>query len=187
MQGKSAESIAPVSARTVTRFITKRLKLKGNESKSAVDRPWKRKLLGDTFTAKGSWRKVSAQAIECFQSKVRTITRRTGGKSVEQVVVKLQQLIRGWRAYFGLAEVSRDFKLLDSWIRRKLRCLVWKRWGAARYRELKRRGVRTYTAWVTTKSGRGPWRLSNSPAVLQALPAKLLSSLGLPTLSKVHL
>lgn len=172
---------------SVTRFVTKRLQLKVNESKSAVDRPWKRKLLGYTFTAKGSRRKVSAQAIERFKSKVRNITRRTGGKSVKQVVGKLQQLIRGWRAYFGLAEVSRDFKLLDSWIRRKLRCLIWKQWGKARYRELKRRGVRTYTAWVTTKSGRGPWRLSNSPAVLQALPAKVLSSLGLPTLSKVHL
>jgi len=172
---------------SVTRFVTKRLQLKVNESKSAVDRPWKRKLLGYTFTAKESRRKVSAQAIERFKSKVRNITRRTGGKSVKQVVGKLQQLIRGWRAYFGLAEVSRDFKLLDCWIRRKLRCLIWKQWGKARYRELKRRGVRTYTAWVTTKSGRGPWRLSNSPAVLQALPAKVLSSLGLPTLSKVHL
>jgi predicted Fe-Mo cluster-binding NifX family protein len=171
---------------SVTKFITKRLKLKVNEGKSAVDRPWRRKLLGYTFTAKGSRRKVAAQAIKRLQDKVRAITRRTGGKSIEQVVSKLQQLLRGWRAYFGLAEVSRDSKLLDSWIRRKLRCLIWKQWGKARYRELKRRGVRAYTAWVTTKSGRGPWRLSNSPAVLQALPGKVLRSLGLPTLAKVH-
>ena len=171
---------------SVTKFITKRLKLKVNEGKSAVDRPWKRKLLGYSFTAKGSRRKVAAQAIKRLQDKVRAITRRTGGKSIEQVVSKLQQLLRGWRAYFGLAEVLRDFKLLDSWMKRKLRCLIWKQWGKARYRELKRRGVRAYTAWVTTKSGRGPWRPSNSPAVLQALPAKALASLGLPTLRKVH-
>lgn len=172
--------------KSVTRFITRRLKLKVNETKSVVDRPWQRKFLGFTFTAKDKRRKVSPQSLKRLRDKVRAITRRTGGRSLEQVINSLRPMLIGWRSYYGLAEVQKDFKELDSWIRRKLRCLLWKQWGNARYRELRKRGVNQNVAWVTAKSGRGPWRLSNSPAALTALPARFFTSLGLPTLKAVR-
>lgn len=113
---------------SVTKFSTKRLKLKVNEEKSAVDRPWNRKFLGFTFTSKDKRRKVAPRAIERFKDKVRFITRGTRGRSLEQVIAELRTFIRGWMNYFKYAETKQDFKLLDSWIRRKLRCLVWKQW-----------------------------------------------------------
>jgi RNA-directed DNA polymerase len=173
---------------SVTKFITKRLKLKVNEEKSAVDRPWNRKFLGFTFTSKDKRRKVAPRAIERFKDKVRFITRRTRGRSLEQVIAELRTFIRGWMNYFKYAETKQDFKLLDSWIRRKLRCLVWKQWqrSGTRYRNLCKHGVIKFVAWVTSKSGRGPWRLSNSPAMLTALTGKWFSSLGLPSLRMLH-
>jgi RNA-directed DNA polymerase len=173
---------------SITKFITTRLKLRVNEGKSAVDRPWKRKFLGFSFTSKDKRRKVSPKAIERFKDKVRLLTRRTCGKSLDQVLGQLIPFLRGWGAYFSFAETNTDFRYLDSWIRRRLRCLLWKQWktGSRRYRELCKRGVRTFTAWVTAKSGLGPWRLSDSPAVLKALGTKWFSSLGLPSLVMVQ-
>lgn len=173
---------------TISKFITEQLKLKVNESKSAVARPWKRKILGFSFVPKDKRRKVAPKAIKRFKDKVKIIASRTGGKNLKQVIVRLKPYIQGWKGYFGFAETKQDFKELDSWVRRKLRCLVWKQWQSSgtRYRELRRRGIRTYTAWVTVKSGKGPWRLSNSPAMIEAFGYKSFEALGLPSLFMVH-
>lgn len=176
----------------ITKFITKRLKLKVNESKSAVDKPWNRKFLGFTFSAqewRGHWkirRKVAPKALERFREKVRVLTRRTQGRSIEQVVASLNRYLNGWIHYFAFAETKRDFEALESWIKRKLRCMMWKQWatGKKRYQELKRRGVRPYTAWVTMKSGHGPWRISRSPAVQQVFNRAYFKSLGLVFLTE---
>jgi RNA-directed DNA polymerase len=172
---------------TITKFITHKLKLKVNECKSAVARPWNRKILGFSFTSKDKRRKVAPKAIERFKDKIRLITRRTGGRSLIQVTKQLKVFVNGWKGYFGFAEVRSDFKKLDSWIRRKLRCLIWKQWqnSGTRYRELRKRGVKTYPAWVTIKSGRGPWGLCNSPAVLTALDNKFFEKLEIPKLDMV--
>ncbi len=103
---------------SVTKFITRRLKLKVNEEKSAVARPSNRKFLGFTFTPKDKRRKVAPKALKRFQEKVQTLTRRTIGKSVEQVIQTLAPYLKGWKSYFGFAETTQDFKRLDSWIRR---------------------------------------------------------------------
>ncbi|MBX7144333.1 MAG: group II intron reverse transcriptase/maturase [Oligoflexia bacterium] len=173
---------------SVTRFITRRLKLKVNESKSAVDRPQNRKFLGFSFT-KSNRRQLAAKTVERFKDKVRIITSRTGGKSLGQVVAQLKRYLSGWIQYFGIAQSKQDFRHLDSWIKRRLRCMLWKQWGtrSKRYRELKRLGIRSYTAWVTIKSGHGPWRLSRSPAVQQVLNAAFFKALGLPSLVDAHL
>ena len=171
---------------SITRFITGRLKLKVNEAKSAVDRPQNRKLLGFSFT-KSNRRSLAPKTIERFKTRVRKETSRTGGKSLKQVIARLKRYIMGWIQYFGIAQLKKDFDTLDSWVRHKLRCMVWKQWGTRRkrYQELRKRGVRPYTAWVTMKSGHGPWRLSRSPGVTQALGAKLFAALGLPSLTEL--
>ena len=169
---------------SISKFIEEQLKLRVNKSKSAVDRPSKRKLLGFSFTPKDKRRKVAPKAIERFKDKVRRITSRTGGKNIIQVIQQLKLFMTGWKGYFGFSEVKRSFKELDSWIQRRLRCLIWKQWrtSSKRYRELRKRKVNIHTAWVTVKSGKGPWRLSNSPAVQQALDNRLFQRLELPKL-----
>ena len=179
--------------RSIAHYITTRLKLKVNAAKSAVDRPWKRKFLGFTFSAnewRGCWRvrrKIAPKALERFKDKVRLLTRRTQGRSVQQVVTQLNRYLKGWVQYFAFAESKKDFELMESWIKRKLRCMIWKQWatGKKRYQELVRNGVRPYTAWVTTKSGHGPWRISRSPAVQQVLNYSYFKSLGLVFISEV--
>lgn len=169
----------------VTAFIAQKLKLKVNSEKSAVDRPWNRKFLGFMFhrTRKGrNHRAPAPQSVKRFKDKIRVMTRRSCGRSLEQVVAKLKPYLVGWMNYFGYAEVKTPFRELDSWIRRRLRCMVWKQWGSRRYRELRAKGVNQYTAWVTSKSGHGPWRLSHAPAVQQALGYKFFHDLGLPSL-----
>jgi RNA-directed DNA polymerase len=166
---------------SITRFLSSQLKLKVNESKSAVGRPWERRFLGFTF----SWRlnrRVSREALQVFKDRVRVITSRTRGRRIEQIAEELRRYMMGWRNYFGFAEVHSIFKELDSWIRRRLRCYLWKQWGRRGYRELRRKGVSRDLAWNTAKSAHGPWRLSRSPALAFALPARYFASLGVPRL-----
>lgn len=87
------------------------------------------------------------------------------------------------KAYFDLAEILSPLRDLDKWIRRRLRCYVWKQWGRKGYRMLRRLGVDRWLAWNTAKSAHGPWRLSGSPALRYALPNKYFKNLGLPELA----
>jgi RNA-directed DNA polymerase len=168
---------------SVTRFLSRKLKLKVNAQKSAVDRPWQRKFLGFTFTNSGPHRsKVGEKALERFKEVIRRITQRTRGQTIRQVIAEMGKYINGWKAYFGFAQVKSGFKELDSWIRRRLRCYLWKQWGRRGYRELLRRGVSRELAWNTAKSAHGPWRLSQSPGLSIALPGRFFDVLGLPRL-----
>jgi RNA-directed DNA polymerase len=168
---------------SVTRFLKRKLRLKVNEAKSAVDRPWNRTFLGFTFTKRQfNRRKVSEKALKAFQAKVRALTGRTRGRTIRQIVAELRQLMLGWRAFFGFAEVRSPLRDLDTWIRRRLRSYHWKQWGRRGYRELRKRGVGRQLAWNTVKSAHGPWRLSQSPALAIALPQRYFAALGLPSL-----
>jgi RNA-directed DNA polymerase len=168
---------------SVTRFLKRKLRLTVNEAKSAVDRPWNRQFLGFTFTKRQSnRRKVSEKALQALKAKVRAITGRTRGRTMRQIVQELRQLILGWRAFFGFAEVRSPLRDLDKWIRRRLRSDHWKPWGRRGYRELRMRGVSRDLAWNTVKSAHGPWRLSQSPALAIALPQRYFAALGLPSL-----
>jgi RNA-directed DNA polymerase len=179
---KSAKAGRRVLA-SVTRYLLRKLRLKVNESKSAVDRPWRRRFLGFTFTGRRpNRRKVSDQAILRFQEEIRQRTQRTRGVTFQRVVDELRSYLLGWQAYFGFSEAKSGFKELDSWIHRRLRCYLWKQWGRRRYRELRGRGVSRDLAWNTVKSAHGPWRLSRSPALAFALPSRYFSRLGLPLL-----
>jgi RNA-directed DNA polymerase len=170
----------------LTSFLTERLKLKVNEEKSAVARPWVRKFLGFSFTnGKAPKRRIAPKALERFKERVRELTQRNGGISLTQMVKRLGVYLTGWRGYFRFCETPSVLAELDSWIRRRLRSVAWKHWktGKARLAELQRRGVGRDLAVNTAGSGRGPWHIGKSPAMSYALPNAFLSSLGLPTLA----
>ncbi len=168
---------------SLTRFIEDSLRLTVNTRKSAVDRPWKRSFLGFTLSRKGQRLKVASKAITKLKTQIRILSRRTRGHSLAQVNADLKETLLGWKAYFDEAEVLSPLRDLDKWIRRRMRCYVWKQWGRRGYRELRKRGVSVELAWNTAKSAHGPWRLSRSPALAQALPARVFRSYGLPKLA----
>ena len=170
---------------SVKRFITNQLKLKVNESKSAVAKPQERKFLGFSFTSgKELKRKIAPKAIDRFKERIREITAKSRGRSMEKVMEELARYVRGWRGYFGFCETPSVLRDLDSWIRRRVRCAFWRQWktGRKRYAELVRRGVSAESAAKTAGSRCGPWRVSQSPALDQALSNAYLTSFGLPSL-----
>jgi RNA-directed DNA polymerase len=170
---------------SVTRLLKRQLRLTVKEAKSAVDRPWNRTCLGFTCTKRPSnRRKVREKALKAFQAKVRAITGRTRGRTMQQIVQELRQLMLGWRAFFGFAEVRSPLRDLDKWIRRRRRSDHWKPWGRRGYRELRQRGVGRQLAWNTVKSAHGAWRWRQSPALAIALPQRYVAALGLPSLSE---
>ena len=128
--------------KSVSDFITRRLQLKVHESKSAVDRPSRRKFLGFTI-AEGAkpQRRIAPQALKRFREKVRELTRRTRGVDAKRMVSDQTVYLRGWVGYFGFCETPWELRDLDGWIRRRLRAVAWKQWkrGPTRCRELMRR------------------------------------------------
>ena len=173
----------------VEHFLTRRLKLKVNAAKSAVDRPVARKFLGFSFTSgKEARRRIAPQALDRLKKRVRELTRRTGGRSLMQTVTELARYLVGWRGYFGFCQTPSVLRKLEPWIRRRLRCLVWVQWkcGPTRYKALRRRGVGHLLAANTAGSCRGPWRLSNSSAMTIAFPNAAFAALGLPSLEPTH-
>ena len=168
---------------SVTRLVSDSLRLTVNPLKSAVDRPWNRKFLGFTVSRNGKKLKVADKAIDKLKDRVRELTRRTRGKHIGQIAAELRESLLGWKAYFGVAEVLSPLREIDKWVRRKLRCYLWKQWGPAGYRELRKRGVSVRDAWNTSKSAHGPWRLSKTPALTLALPLRFFENLGVPSLA----
>jgi RNA-directed DNA polymerase len=171
--------------RSIKQFITKQLKLKVNEQKSAVARPGERKFLGFSFTwQREPKRRIAPKAIARFKQRVRELTRRTRGVRVETMVEQLGRYLTGWRGYFGFCQTPSVLQRLERWLRRRLRLVVWKQWKYTRVRfaELRKRGLSKDLAAQTAGSAHGPWRLSNSPALAIALPNAFFVSLGLPSL-----
>ena len=166
-------------------FIERKLKLRINEVKSAVARPWVRKFLGFSFTSHYQpRRRVAPEAVRRFKQQVRILTRRTRGISTQQMVDELGRYLRGWQAYFGYCETPSTLTGLDKWVRRRLRCAIWKQWqrGPVRYRRLMRHGVACKQAYLAAYSHHGYWRLTTTVAVCAALPNAYFDSLGLPHL-----
>ncbi len=171
---------------SITRFITTKLKLKVNQQKSAVARPWERKFLGFSFT--WDWeprRRVAPKAVLRFKERVRELTRRTRGVSTERMAEELARYLRGWLGYFGKCETPFVLEELERWFRRRLRSAIWKQWkrGSVRFAELRKRGVGKDLAAKAAGSAHGPWRLANSPALSFALPNAYFDSLGIPRLT----
>jgi RNA-directed DNA polymerase len=171
--------------RSVTGFIERRLKLKVNEAKSAVARPQARKFLGFSFTSgREPKRRIAPKALHRCKQKIRELTRRTRGISVEQMTKELTAYLRGWKGYFGFCQTPSVLHRLEKGMRRRLRSLLWKQWkrGQVRFRNLRQRNIGTDLAAETAGSARGPWRLADSPALHAAFPIAYFDALGLPRL-----
>jgi RNA-directed DNA polymerase len=169
---------------SVSRFLTKKLRLKVNEAKSAVARPEERKFLGFSISNDGSERRIAPKALDKFKTQIRDMTRRTRGISLPQLTEELRPYLIGWRGYFGFCQTPRVLTNLEAWIRRRLRSYLWRQWqnGHNRFNELRRRGVPKFQAAVAAGSPTGFWRMSGHPAVQQALHNRYFHSLGLPRL-----
>jgi len=171
--------------KSVTRFITLRLKLKVNETKSAVARPQERKFLGFSFSAGREVKRVIApETLERFKARIRETTRRAKGVSIETTIAELAPYLRGWRSYFGFCETPEVLVYLTRWVRLRLRAALWRQWKTPRRRRaaLLQRGVRPRLASNTAGSGRGPGYLARSTALCVGLSNAYFKSLGLPTL-----
>ena len=170
---------------SIKRFITKRLKLKVNETKSAVARPQLRKFLGFSFTAGPEIRRtIAPKAIERFKERIREITAYTKGASLDQTLARLAPYMRGWRAYFGFCETPGVLIKLTYWIRRRLRAGLWRQWKTQRRRRamLLQLGVRGALVASTATSSRGPWYLASTRALCFGLTNAYFRDRGLPSL-----
>ena len=170
---------------SVTGFITRRLQLRVNEAKSAVARPQDRKFLGFSFTYRAEpKRRIAPKALLRCKRKIRELTRRARGISVEQMAKDLATYLRGWKGYFGFCETPSVLRDLDQWIRHRLRATIWKQWkrGKVRFAKLRQRNIGTALAAKTAGSSHGPWRLANSKALAYAFPTAYFDALGVPRL-----
>src|ERR1035441_4222592 len=170
---------------SITQFITQKLKLKVNEAKSAVARPQERKFLGFSFTAGPEVKRaIAPKALDRFKQRIREITRRAKGVSMETTMEELAPYMRGWRSYFGFCETPEVLIGLTRWVRLRLRAAMWRQWKPPRRRRaaLLELGVREPLASNTAGSGRGPWYLAKAKALSVGLSNAYFKSLGLPSL-----
>jgi RNA-directed DNA polymerase len=170
---------------SVTRFIMQELKLKVNETKSAVARPQERRFLGFSFSAGPEVKRVIApKALDRFKQRVREITRRAKGVSMKTTMEELGPYMRGWRGYFGFCETPEVLIGLTRWVRLRLRAAMWRQWKTPRRRRaaLLELGVRERLANNTAGSGLGPWYLAKAKALSVGLSNAYFKSLGLPSM-----
>ena len=171
--------------RSITRFITQKLKLKVNEAKSAIARPQERKFLGFSFTVGPEVKRVIApKALDRFKQQIREITRRAKSVSMRATMAELVPYLRGWHGYFGFCETPEVLLSLIRWIRLRLRAALWRQWKTPRRRRaaLLELGVRPRMAANTAGSGLGPWYLARAKALSVGLSNAYFQSLGLPSL-----
>jgi len=171
--------------KSITRFIMQKLKLKVNETKSALARPQQRKFLGFSFTDGPVVQRVIApKALARFKRRVREITRRAKGVSIETTMEELAPYMRGWHSYFGFCETPQELVNLTRWVRLRLRVALWRQWKTPRRRRavLLELGVTPKLASNTAGSGHGPRYLAQAKALSVGLSNAYFKSLGLPTL-----
>jgi RNA-directed DNA polymerase len=174
---------------SITRFLAERLRLKVNGAKSAVDRPWARTFLGYTVTAHKQPRlRVAAKSVGRLRSKLRMALRQGRGRPLARTIEDLTPILRGWMQYFRLAQAKGIFEELDGWMRRKLRCLLWRQWKRPRTRakRLMQRGLDRLRAWRSATNGRGPWWNAGASHMNDAYRAAFFITLGLPSLQQLH-
>jgi len=174
---------------SLERWLTQRLRLHVNRATSAVARPWTRKFLGYSVTWERTARlRVSPAAVARLKTKLRSLLRAGRGRRLADTIQELNLATRGWVVYFRLAEVRVTFEDLDKWLRRKLRCIVWRQWKRppTRYRELRRHGLDQARARASAANGRGPWWNAGASHMHAAVPTAMLRRLGLVSLLTEH-
>jgi len=167
---------------SIERFLLERLRLTVNRDKSAVDRPWKRKFLGYTFTMHYQPKlKVAPESVKRLKGRLREMLRRGRGRCFGDVIAELRPVLIGWMSYYRKSEVRITFEGLDQWVRRKLRAILWRQWKRpwTRAKKLNQRGLTRERAWISATNGRGPWWNAGASHMNQAVPTRYLSQLGL--------
>jgi group II intron reverse transcriptase/maturase len=170
---------------SLSRFLREKLKLTVNPKKSAVDRPWKRKFLGFSVTAHRECRlRVAPQAVERFKEVMREKFREGRGRNLRAFLESLKSKLRGWASYFSVAETRNVFEDLDQWLRRKLRCMEWRKWKKprTRMRKLAALGLDRGCARESAFNGRGPWWNAGASHMNAALPTAHFRRMGLVSL-----
>jgi group II intron reverse transcriptase/maturase len=186
---KAAERVM----KSITRFIEEGLRLKVNQEKSAVDRPWKLKFLGFSFyynANKGEYSiRVHPKPISKFKAKLKTLTARSNGWSMDARLLKLKQSIQGWVNYFRIADMKTLAKNLDEWTRRRIRMVIWKTWKRVRTRfsSLQKLGLDKQKAWEYANTRKGYWRIADSPILHRTLTNKILEKRGLASIFATYL
>jgi len=174
---------------SLERFLQDRLRLQINRDKSAVARPWTRSFLGYTVTTHRQPKlKVSPTSVKRLKEKLRVLFRRGRGRRLSHVCRELGIVIRGWVAYYRLSEVKASFEMLDQWLRRKLRCILWRQWKkpGIRVKKLVKRGIERARAQISANNGRGPWWNAKASHMNQAIPTSYLRKTGLLSLVEEH-
>ena len=167
---------------SLTQFLETKLRLKVNRSKSAVDRPWKRKFLGYTVTRQRNPRLAPAPlSVKRAKERIRQITHQGRGRNIRKVIEQVNQFIRGWAGYFRLAIVKSVFEQLDRWLRRRLRKILWEQWRTpkTRCRKLIALGVKAERARKATATGRAAWWNAGASHIHAAITNRLLAQWGL--------
>jgi len=176
---------------SVRRFLERKLRLRVNEEKSAVARPWERKFLGYRVTTrKGEGvLRIAASSLKRAKDTIRALTKRNRGVSAERMLRELATFTNGWVAYFWQARTPSVFQHLDEWTRRRVRCFIWKQWKKPRHRaqELLKAGIGPWLAWGTACDGPSLWRAAGSPALTQSLTNARLKQLGYHSLHERYL
>ena len=170
---------------SLTRFLREKLKLTVNATKSAVDRPWNRKFLGFSLTVqKDSRIRVAPQSVQRFKDQLRQMFREGRGRNLRTFLERLKPKLKGWAGYFSVADTRKVFEDLDQWLRRKLRCMEWRKWKRpwTRRQRLTALGLDRERARLGAFNGRGPWWNAGASHMNAALPTSYFRKLGLISL-----
>jgi group II intron reverse transcriptase/maturase len=170
---------------SVTRYLEGKLKLRVNEEKSAVDRPWKRKFLGFSFTMQKEAKiRIAPKSLKRVKEKIRMLTKPTWSISMEERIQLLNQYLMGWMGYYALIETPHPLKQLEEWIRRRLRSCLWQQWKRVRtrIRELRALGLKEKQVLEIANTRKGAWRTSKTPHLHKALGIAYWQSRGLKSL-----
>jgi group II intron reverse transcriptase/maturase len=182
-----SEEAAKRVKESITDYIENRMKLKVNREKSRICKPWELNFLGHNIQIDGGLG-ISQESLARFKQKLRQITQRNKGISLEQLIQRLNPVLRGWLNYFKLARMKKRLGLIESWLRRRIRCFRLKQCkraiGIVRF--LRSRGIVEWQCWILALSGKGWYRLSNTPQACEAMNLEWFNSIGLFSLSSIY-
>lgn len=175
---------------SISKFIEEELRLKVNQTKSEVGSPKRRKFLGFSFYQKKKDVKVRIhpKSIERIKSKLKKLTSRSNAMSMEQRIIKLNQLTIGWTSYFRIADMKSHCQELDEWVRRRLRMCHWKDWKkiGTKFTNLIKLGIERGKAWEFANTRKGYWRISKSPILHCTLTNSYFKERKLVTFSQTY-
>jgi len=174
---------------SLTQFLEARLRLKVNQAKSVVDRPWKCTFLGYTVTNNLKPRlKPAPKSAQRAKDRIRQITHRGRGRHIRVVIAEINRFTRGWVGYFHLSSVKAQFDTLDQWIRRRLRKILWEQWRKpkTRCRKLIALGLEVERACKATATGLGAWWNAGASHMHAAINNRVLAEWGLQSLLDQH-